>query len=373
MSKLCSDEAELAQGRIAKSEAEFAFDLARGPLVRFTLLARSVRRHVLLVSMHHVISDGWSVRLMLRELAHFYGCAVRGEPHGLPPLPIHYADYASWQTRRVEGARMMAEEHFWLSQLDGAPLTLECPTASGTRQRSFRAACEVSRLRLDEVDALRRSASKSLPTPSTVTRFTALLSAFLVVLHRMTGALDIVVGTAVAGRVRPELEALIGFFVNVLPLRVSLRQNPSFTTIVARTQETVLQALAHQEYPFDLVVERLRPPRTPDSLPLVNVLFAYHNFGAEHYEVEGLDLERIRCHYGGAKYDLALLAVENEEDAETLSLELWYDVALFEPQQVRRWLAEFCMLVCCVGRHLQLRLMALDPLFEPSAASGCIT
>ncbi|MCP3059807.1 condensation domain-containing protein [Myxococcus sp. K38C18041901] len=352
-------------------ESTRSFDLARGPLIRFCLARTAQERHVLVVASHHVVSDGWSVRVLLRELAALYADALRKRPLGalLPALDIQYADYAAWQRGRLEQGALAGEERYWLSRLRGAPLRLDWPTdRERPRVSRLDGAYVSARLDTRSVDRLRAEASAALRDDAgPITRFMVLLAAWVLILHRRAGSLDICVGSAVAGRVRKELEPLIGFFVNVLVLRTDLTGNPTLATLLARVRETVLGALEHQELPFDRLVEQLQPERRDSHQPLVNVFFAYHNFSAEHHVVEGLELRRLRYERGGAKYDVALLAVESEEDAEHLTLQLWYDPELYDEGTMRDALDEVVRAVEGLGsRQLGQRLMALDAVLEPA-------
>ncbi|NTX02060.1 condensation domain-containing protein [Myxococcus sp. CA040A] len=370
---------EETDGRLREvldAEATRSFDLSRGPLIRFSLVWTAEERHVLVVASHHIVSDGWSVRVLLRELATLYGDAVRGRPlgAGLPVLDVQYADYAAWQRRRLERGELAEEERYWVSRLRGAPMQLDWPTdRQRPRVSRLDGAYVAGQLSTASLDRLRAEAGAALRDDSgPVTRFMALLAAWLLILHRRSGSLDISVGSAVAGRMRKDLEPLIGFFVNVLVLRTDLSGNPSLLTLLARVRETVLGALEHQELPFDRLVEQLQPERHDSRQPLVNVFFAYHNFSAERHVVEGLELRRLRYERAGSKFDVALLAVESEEDARTLTLQLWYDPELYGEETMRAALEEVCRAVEGLGAEsLGRRLMALDAILEPPRDGPC--
>jgi hypothetical protein len=354
------------------------FDLSRGPLVRFSLLHTGSDRHILVIALHHIVSDGWSVRVLLRELASVYGDAVHKRPLGtmLAPLDVQYADYAAWQRRRVLQGALRGEEIYWLARLAGAPTRINWSTtrrsALSADSRRLKASFVSGRMMSAALDRVRAMvASAAGEEGRHITRFMTLLAIWALVLHRRCGAIDLPVGTAVAGRLRERLEPLVGFFVNVLVLRVDLSSNPTFVTLVKRVRDTVLGALAHQELPFDLLVEKLRPSERGSHQPLVNVFFAYHNFHAEQHEVDGLRIQRLRFDRGDAKFDLALLAVENEEDRQSLTLQLWYDSDLFDQGSMRAALDEVCALVARLDeRRVHTRLMAVDHLLDEDGSNA---
>ncbi|HEU4727123.1 MAG TPA: condensation domain-containing protein, partial [Kofleriaceae bacterium] len=256
---------------LAYAETQRPFDLAAGPLVR-ALLLRAAGDHVLVVTMHHIISDGWSLDVLRRELAALHAAFSSARPSPLPALPLQYADFAIWQRGELAGERLDRLMAYWRSQLDGAPLVLELP---GDRPRPAHA---------DHQGALQRFAVpgeladrlRSLAAAEQATLFMALLSAFYVVLHHHSGAEVVLVGSPIANRQRPELEGLIGLFVNTLVLRGDLRARDSFRDLLRQVRATTLAAFAHQDLPFEQLVEELQPQRSTSHNPLFQIMFAMH-------------------------------------------------------------------------------------------------
>jgi amino acid adenylation domain-containing protein len=283
--------------RLATEEAQRPFDLARGPLVRTSLLRLGPREHVFLLTLHHIVSDGWSMGVLSRELNALYGAFARGAPSPLPELPIQYADFALWQRRALAGEALERQLAYWRARLAGAP-TLALPT---DRPRPpvarFRGASASLALPAELGVRLRR-----LAQAEGATLFMVLLCAFKALLSRYTGQEDIVVGAPIANRTRPELEGLIGFFVNTLVLRTDLGANPSFREALARVRDGCLGAYAHQDIPFERLVDELAPERDLSRNPLFQVTFQLqHARPGEGAPEATLEVER-----GASIFDLAL-------------------------------------------------------------------
>jgi len=282
--------------RLATEEAQRAFDLARGPLIRTTLLRLGPGEHVFLLTLHHIVSDGWSMGILSRELTALYDAFARGSPSPLPALPIQYADFALWQRRLLVGETLERQLTYWRGKLVGAP-TLALPT---DRPRPpvarFRGATATLAFPAELVARLRR-----LAHDEGATLFMVLLCAFKALLSRYSGQEDIVVGAPVANRTRPELEGLIGFFVNTLVLRTDLSGNPSFREALARVREVCLGAYAHQDIPFERLVDELVPARDLSRNPLFQVTFQLqHARPGEGAADSTLEVER-----GTSIFDLA--------------------------------------------------------------------
>jgi amino acid adenylation domain-containing protein len=314
------------------------FNLETGPPVRIALLTQSPETNVLLVCMHHVICDVWSFEVLFNELALLYEGYRKNQPAELPALRIHYADYAVWQRDYLKGEELARQIDYWKSTLEGAPPLLQLPLDKP------RPAVEthVGRSEFVLLDKRLQDALNSLAQEQHVTLFVLLLSAFDVLLHRYTGENDIVVGTAVSGRQRSELEGVIGFFLNTLAIRSNLSGNPAFTEIVRRNRLQTLDAFRHRDLPFEKLVEELQPVRSLSHAPLFQVLFVLikqpdniARFG--NLAVSGADLE-----YEGAKLDLQLTLTETPQG---LATSLLYNVDLFEPATVRRMLQHFSALL----------------------------
>ena len=272
LSRLPEPERELR--RLAGKEARAAFDLEKGPLLRGQLLRLGPQEHMLLLTVHHIVSDGWSMGVLLKELAALYRAGVTGAPSPLPELPLQYADYAVWQRRQLQSDRLERQLAYWQQRLAGAPAVLELPTdrarSSGVSSgRAARATLALPKTLADDLKELSRREGATL--------FMTLLAAFKILLARYSGQDDIVVGTPIAGRSHTELEGLIGCFLNTLVLRTDLSGAPTFKELVARVRETALGAYANQELPFERLVEELQPARSLGHNPLFQVLFQAGN------------------------------------------------------------------------------------------------
>jgi len=250
-------EREAEARRLAAEEAQRPFDLAHGLLVRLSLLRLDEEDHVLLLTMHHVVSDGWSMEVFFRELSVLYEAFSARKPSPLPELPIQYADFAVWQREWLRGEVLQAQLFYWRKQLDGAPAVINLPSdRHRPALQSYRGERQSFELSKELTHGL-----KALSRKEDVTLFMALLAGFQTLLHRYTGQDDIAVGSPIANRNRAEIEGLIGFFVNTLVLRTDLSGNPSFQELLRRIREVALAAYAHQDLPFEKLVEELQPKR----------------------------------------------------------------------------------------------------------------
>jgi hypothetical protein len=253
--------------RLATEETEQLFDLAKGPLIRAKLVRLAAEEHVFLVTMHHIVSDGWSVGVFNRELAALYQAFSAGKPSPLPQLPIQYVDFAHWQRKWLQGEALETLLAYWKRQLADLPV-LQLPTDRPRPTKpSFRGAWQARVLPRKLSEGL-----KELSRREGVTLFMPLLAALQILLQRYTGQDDIVVGTPIANRTRKELEGLIGFFVNTLVMRSNVAGNPSFREFLGRVREMALEAYAHQDVPFEKLVEELKPNRDLSRNPLAQVM-----------------------------------------------------------------------------------------------------
>ncbi|MBZ4409176.1 amino acid adenylation domain-containing protein [Myxococcus sp. XM-1-1-1] len=327
---------EEARGRV-QAEAERPFDLARGPLFRAMLVTWAEQRHLLLLNLHHIISDGWSFGVLFRELSTEYAARVGGTPPVLPPLSIQYADYSSWQRVRLAGEALATRQTFWKRLLDGVPHVLALPTdfPRPPRQRIEGALHRFS-LPLPLVEAL-----EGLAQDEGATLFMALLATFQVLLSRYSGQLEFLVGSPIANRTRPQLESLIGFFVNTLPLPARLSGNPSFRDVLHRTRDACLGAYAHQEHPFERLVDELQVEREPGRSPLVQVLFALQNAPGGQLRLPGVQVAPLEVDTGTARFEL-FLSVEPSSNGWRGTLE--YSTALFSEPTVARMAEHFVRL-----------------------------
>jgi amino acid adenylation domain-containing protein len=315
--------------RRATEEVQRPFDLAQGPLLR-TLVVRLVADdHLLVITWHHIIVDGWSLGVFTRELRILYEAFSHGLMPVLPPLPLQYADFAVWQRQWVQGEAIARQVAYWKKQLAGAPALLQLPTDHPRpAQQTYRGAHYTFLLSSSLTAALQH-----LGRQEGTTLYITLLAAFQVLLSRYTGEEDLVVGSPIAGRVRPELEELIGFFINTLVMRTDVSHNPTFRALLCRVRDTALDAYAHQDIPFEQLVEELRLPRALGYAPLVQVLFALQNVPRFSLELPGITSERVAVRTDAAKFDLSLLVWE---DGEGLRGELEYNTDLFEAPTITR-------------------------------------
>ncbi len=267
--------------RLVSTEIQHPFDLVRGPLLRATLFSLEAEEHVLLLVMHHIISDGWSVGVICRELASLYEACAAGRGAELAPLPIQYADFALWQREQLQGERLVELLAYWKQQLAGAPPLLELPVDHPRPTISqHKGAARTFRLSRSLSEGL-----KQLSRQEGVTLYMLLIAAFLTLLHRYTGQEDIVIGTVTAGRCQQESRDLIGYFVNTLALRGDLGGNPTVRELVARVREKVLEVQAYQEMPFEWLVKELQPERSLSQHPLFQVMLTLDPLGRERRAV----------------------------------------------------------------------------------------
>ncbi|MEW5930904.1 MAG: amino acid adenylation domain-containing protein, partial [Gemmatimonadota bacterium] len=343
------EEARQAEAkRLSGAEAMRPFDLARGPLLRSTLVRLDEEDHVLLFNLHHIVSDGWSMQVLVREVSTFYAAFARGEPADLPELPVQYADFAVWQREWLSGEVLQAQIGFWRERLEGAPPLLEVPTDRPRRAgQSPLAASHPFALSSELSQRLRELARRE-----GATLFMTLLAGWQALLSRYSGQDDVVVGTPIAGRNRRETEGLIGFFVNTLALRARLAADPTWSGLLEQVREETLGAYDHQDLPFERLVEELGVERSLTHTPVFQTMFTLNLFGGgsgEKLELGELGPERFGGGGGVAKFDLDLVF---SDGGETLGAGLLYRRALFEAATIAR-----------MAGHLQtvLEALAADP------------
>src|SRR4051812_46013112 len=289
LSALGQAEREAAVERRAGEEALRPFDLSAGPLFRAVLLRLGAEDHVLLLSMHHIVIDGWSMEVFFRELSTLYAAYREGRESPLPELAVQYADYAVWQREQLAGEALDRQLAYWKERLAGAPELLELPTDHPRPPvQAYQGATVPVELSLDVLERL-----QALGRSEGATLFMTLLGAFQVLLGRYAGSDDVVVGSPIAGRTRGEVEALIGFFVNNLVLRTDLGGDPSFRETLRRVRDATLGAYAHQEVPFEKLVAELQPERSLSHSPLFQVSFALQNAGGGGGALPGLKVDGI--------------------------------------------------------------------------------
>ncbi|HJR08608.1 MAG TPA: non-ribosomal peptide synthase/polyketide synthase [Pyrinomonadaceae bacterium] len=342
--------------RLAVEESQRSFDLATAPLVRARLLQVADDEHVLLFTMHHIISDGWSVNVLLGEVAALYEAYMRGERSPLAELSIQYADFAAWQRAWLDGEQLDAQLRYWHEQLRDAPALLELPTDRPRQPvQTYRGATARFTLPKNLSQALQR-----LSRREGATLFMTLLAAFQSLLQRYSGANDVVVGTPIAGRNRAEIEGLIGFFVNTLVLRATFDGDPSFVELLARVREVCLGAYAHQDVPFEKLVEELQPEREMSHTPLFQVMFALQNAVAPT-QLPGLELSSLEVESGVAKFDLTLGMNETDEGLGGL---FEYNTDLFEGETIERMIGHLTTLLEAIVADPQRRVSELPLMAE---------
>lgn len=287
---------------VATEEAREPFDIATGPLLRVRVLRTAPARHVLLLTIHHIIADGWSATIFVRELHQLYGAFVRGLASPLARLPIQYSDFTLWQRERLQGAELEAQLAYWRQHLAGAPGALELPVDRiHPPEPSYRGGQVHTSLPAPLADDLRRVARTH-----GATLFMTMLAAFAALLHRYTQQSDIVVGTPVANRDRTELEGLIGFFVNTLPLRLGVDGEQPFSALLEQARATAVGAYAHQEAPFEKIVEELRVPRDLGRSPLFQTMLVLQEDSLGELSLPDLTISLLQLESGTAKLDLTL-------------------------------------------------------------------
>jgi amino acid adenylation domain-containing protein len=347
-----TDRMEAAR-KLLREEAERHFDLEQGPLFRPMLIRLDETEHILLLCIHHIVSDGWSFAVLLRELRVLYEAYSRNEPSPLPGLKVQYADYAVWQRSWLQGERLEGHLSFWKRHLAGAPLVLELPADKPRPPAQTFGGADLSLKLSNDVT----SALKALCRQEGVTPYMALMAAFQLFLSHYCGREDIVVGTDVANRPRVELEELIGFFVNLLPVRIDLSGNPRFTELLARVRSTMLDVYAHQELPFEKLVEELRPERDMRRNPLVQVLFVMQNVAQEELQLPGLQLSPFKFRNASSRFDLALFMSEAEQELSGL----WrYNPDLFEATTIAKMSDQFQALLASIVADPTARLNTFE-------------
>ncbi|MGZ8498342.1 MAG: amino acid adenylation domain-containing protein [Candidatus Binatia bacterium] len=337
LSELPAHEREPALQSLLEEEALQPFDLSRGPLIRSRLWRLAPHDHVLALNLHHIVSDGWSMGVLCRELSTLYQAYGSGKPSPLSELPIQYADYALWQRDSLQSENLDKQLSYWRKQLDGLS-TLQLPTDHP------RPALQTYRgwSHSIELSTQLTAAIEGLVQREGVTLFITLLAAFQTLLCRYCGQQDIAVGTPVAGRTRQETDGLIGLFVNTLVLRTDLSNNPTFKELLAQVSETTLEAYTHQDLPFEKLVEELHPERNPSISPLFQVMFAFQNAGDPSLELEGLSAVPIRSSSNIAKFDLSLTISDRQG---SLGASLNYNNDLFDAATIERMLGHFQVLL----------------------------
>lgn len=329
---------DAAAQRLIDEEAVQLFDLTRGPLLRVKLLKLDDAEHTLLITVHHIVSDGWSHGILFHELTTLYDAFKRNEPSPLPELPIQYADFAQWQREWLAGDVLEEQLTYWREKLSGALPVLELPSDR------LRPAVPSHRGAVEQFDlpATLTRQLQSLSKEESTTIFMTLLAAFKVLVHRYTGQTDISVGMPIANRNRAETENLVGFFVNNLVLRSDLSGNPTFQSFLAHLRGETLNAYAHQDMPFEKLVEELQPERSLSYMPLFQLMFMVQNTPPGEFEHQDLSLSEIDVHVASSKYDLSVFINEVEDYLFGFIL---YNTDLFDAATIKRLLGHYRILL----------------------------
>ena len=329
---------EAAALRLVETEARQPFNLSQGPLLRVGLLQCGAEDFIFLCTMHHIISDGWSMSVFIGELTTLYHAFSNGRPSPLAELPIQYADYAHWQREWLQGAVLEAQLAYWRQQLGGELPVLSLPTdrPRPAVQTSAGANLHITFSR-ELTEAIQR-----LSRHEGATLFMTLMAAFQTLLYRYTGQTDITVGSPIANRQRPEIEGLIGCFINTLVLRSDLSGNPTFRELLRRGRETTLEAYAHQDLPFETLVEQLQPERDMSHSPLFQVMFILQNAGlttgSSAHQPQAIQVRQLEVDSGTATFDLTLSVAES---ADGLAVSAEYNTDLFDAATIQRLLGHY--------------------------------
>ncbi len=356
LSSLPPPERDQEARRLAAEEARRPFDLKGTLLWRCTLIILDDTAHILLINLHHSISDGWSMGVLLREMRALYAAYAQSEVSPLPALNVQYGDYAVWQRDWFAGNVRQAQLDYWRNRLDGAPSRSMIPT-----DRPIPAARKYpGRIERFEIDAELTGRLRTLGRATQTTLFMTLYAGFAALLSRYSGQEDLVVGTPIANRPRAELEPLIGFFANTLPLRVSLAGDPTVTELLARGRQTCLEAYAHQDLPFEQLVEELQPERNLNQTPFFQAMFVMRNTPDEELVMPGLEVSSLPQETGAAKFELTLSLLEADGK---ISGVLEFDAELFEDSTARQLLSHYRTLLSGMTAQPSRRVAAL-PLLD---------
>ncbi|MBD1883776.1 non-ribosomal peptide synthetase [Microcoleus vaginatus] len=350
--ELPQSDREAAVKQLSAKEAQQPFDLELGPLLRTSLLQLSEEEYVLLLTMHHIVSDGWSIGVLARELAAIYEALWAGNQPQLPELPVQYADFAIWQRNWLCGEVLQTQLAYWKQQLEGAPPLLELPADRPRPPIQTSEGATQSLLLSFELTA----ALKNLSQREDVTLFMTLLAAFKALLYRYTGRTDLLVGSPIANRNRAEIEGLIGVFVNTLVLRTDVSGDPTFRELLQRLREVTLGAYAHQDLPFEKLVEELQPERSLSYNPVFQVMFQLRNNPMPPLDLPGLTLSMLAVETNTTQCDLSL---DLEEVGERLQASVEYSTDLFDRATITRMLGHLQTLLEGIAAHPEQRLSSL--------------
>ena len=358
LSHLDDAEREVESRRLMDEEGQRPFDLENGPLFRASLLKLGSEEHILLLTMHHIVSDGWSRGVLRRELNILYNAFSAGLPSPLPELPIQYADYAAWQRNWLQGDILTNQMNYWKEHLVGAPSLLELP-ADRPRPpiQSFRGASRQIVVPASILEAL-----QALGQSNDATLYMTLLAAYYVLLHRCSGQNDIVIGTAISNRSRAETENLIGFFINTLALRGDLSGDPEFIDLLARVRDTALGAYSHQDLPFEKLVEEIQPERSMSHAPVFQVMFGFQTISDAADGMNGIRIRPLTGNMVTAKFDMMLMVTERNG---RLGVVVEYSTDLFDEDRITQLLEHYRTLLEGIANNPHEHISDLSLLSEP--------
>jgi non-ribosomal peptide synthetase component F/acyl carrier protein len=355
--ELTAEEREVRARERMLEQLHLPFDLTRGPLLRTTLLRLGGHEHILVLTIHHIVADAWSMSVLVGEMATLYESFAGGRPSPLPELPFQYADYAYRQRQWLRGEVLETQLAYWRRQLGDDLPVIKLPTdRAQTAVESTRGATQSFRLNAADKQAL-----KSLSRRQGVTLFMTLLATFKTLLHHYSGEEDIVIGSPIAGRNRAEVEGLIGFFVNALVLRTSLSGDPGFYELLARVREVALGAYAHQDVPFEKLVEELRAGRDRTRSPLFQVAFTLDNTPRQSLDVSGLTLTTLPIESEATRFNLVIALTETEEG---LFGSFQYNTDIFNASTIARMLRHYGLLLRFITAEPNARLTALNKMLD---------
>ncbi len=344
--------------QLLTKETQRPFDLERGPLLRITLIRLGMTKHLLLVTMHHIIFDAWSMGIFNWELSVLYKAFSSDQPSPLPDIPVQYADFAHWQRQWLQGDVLQTELNYWKQQLANAPPLLELPTDRPRPPvQTFQGCTERFQLSSDLTQRLEYLNQYQSGT----TLFMTLSAAFAILLARYTGHDDIVIGSPIAGRNRIETEPLMGFFVNTLALRINLSGNPVFQDLLSRVREVTVGAYDHQDIPFERLVEALQPERNLSIMPLFQVMFVLQNAPAAVPELPGLTVTPAEVETGTAKFELTLSLTKTGQE---MSGALEYNTDMFDAATIIRMAGHFQTLLEAIASDPDQRISDMPLLTE---------
>jgi amino acid adenylation domain-containing protein len=361
LTQLSNEQAENEANRLFHADARQLYDLGTAPLVRARLIKLSIDVHILIFNFHHIIADGSSLTIFYRELGQFYDAACEAKKLSLPALPVQYVDFAAWQQEWLSSDGFRVELAYWKRQLAELPPPVELPTDFARPSSVSRPGARMTR----QLSEKSTASLKKFSRQHGATVFMTLFATFNVLLSRMTGMEDIIVGSTIAGRNRVETHGLIGFFINGLPLRTDLSGNPSFSTLLQRVREICLDAYAHQDMPFEKLVQELRPPRDPGHNPIFDILFNVADISERVLALNGCDVIKLDSPAPEAKFDIVLHAPETDGRIDLAAV---YNTSVFREARIALLLEQWATLLEQVTRNPELPISEISLVTDSSRA-----